>query len=103
MAEFKVPKTRWVVPVPDDRDDVLAAAIPNSGLSSWITLKRRSAFKPGGVLLVNGATGSSGGLAVQIARYLGASRVIATGRNAARLKQLIALGAELTVQLDQTD
>jgi NADPH:quinone reductase-like Zn-dependent oxidoreductase len=103
MAEFTVPKTRWVVPVPEGLDDISAAAIPNSGLSSWIALKNRSAFKPGAAVFINGATGSAGGLAVQIAKHLGASKVIAAGRNAARLKELAVLGADITIQLDQTE
>jgi NADPH:quinone reductase-like Zn-dependent oxidoreductase len=103
MAEFTVPKARWVVPVPDDLDDVAAAAVPNSGLSSWIALKNRSSFRPGAVVLINDETGSAGGLAVQIAKHLGASKVIATGRNAARLKELAALGADLTLQLDRPE
>jgi len=103
MAEFTVPKARWTAPVPDDLDDVPAAAIPNSGLSSWIALKNRSSFQPGAVVLINGATGSAGGLAIQIAKHLGASKVIATGRNAARLKELTALGADLAIQLEQPE
>ena len=54
---------------------------------------------PGQVVLVNGATGISGRLAVQIAKLLGAGKVIATGRDAGMLQKLSALGADATVSL----
>ncbi len=59
----------------------------NPGMSSWAAFTERARLKPGETVLVNGATGASGRLAVQIARHLGAGRVIATGRNSARWKR----------------
>src|SRR5699024_10742877 len=65
----------------------------------------RAQFQAGETVLVNGATGTSGKLAVQIAKYLGAKKVIATGRNKAELQKLSALGADVTVPLtlDESD
>jgi NADPH:quinone reductase-like Zn-dependent oxidoreductase len=92
------------VVLPDGIDDLTAAAIANPGLSSWAALKDRARLKRGETVLVNGATGTSGRLAVQIAKYLGAKKVIATGRNASSLQSLRALGADETIQLvEDTD
>src|SRR5262249_44697857 len=54
-------------------------------------------------VLVNGATGTAGRLAVQIAKHLGARKVVATGRNAAALRTLVVLGADVTISLVETD
>ena len=74
------------LPVPDDLDDVTAAAIANPGMSSWAALVERARLTAGETVLVNGATGTAGRLAVQIARHLGAKKVIATGRNPETLR-----------------
>jgi NADPH:quinone reductase-like Zn-dependent oxidoreductase len=99
MAERVVIHPQQCVPVPDDLDDVTAAAIANPGLSSWVALKERARFVAGETVLVNGATGTAGRLAVQIAKYLGAKKVVATGRNIEALKSVAALGADVTVPL----
>ena len=87
-------------PLPDRLDDVTAAAIANPGMSSWAALKERAKLKPGETVLVNGATGSAGRLAVQIAKHFGAKRVIATGRN---VETLQALGADATIALSEDE
>ena len=91
------------LPVPDDLDDVTAAAIANPGMSSWAAFVERAALQPGETVLVNGATGTSGRLAVQIAKLLGAKKVIATGRNPQALAELAALGADQTISLGADD
>jgi NADPH:quinone reductase-like Zn-dependent oxidoreductase len=91
------------VPLPDAIDDVTAAAIANPGMSSWAALQLRAGLQSGQTVLVNGATGVSGRLAVQIARHLGAGRVIATGRDAAALQRVSTLGADATISLLQDD
>jgi len=83
-------------PVPDGLDDVAAAALANPGMSSWAAYKERAQLQAGETVLVNGATGASGQLAVQIARHFGAKRIIATGRNR---QALDALGADLAIPL----
>jgi NADPH:quinone reductase-like Zn-dependent oxidoreductase len=86
------------VAIPDAMDDVTAAAIANPGMSAWAALVERATLKPGDTVLVNGATGSAGKLAVQLAKYLGAGRVIGTGRNEAELQKLLSLGADAVIQ-----
>jgi NADPH:quinone reductase-like Zn-dependent oxidoreductase len=82
-----VPETN-VIALPDGLDDITAAAIAIPGMSSWAALIERAKFVAGETVLINGATGTSGRLAVQIAKYLGAGKIIATGRNAAALEAL---------------
>jgi NADPH:quinone reductase-like Zn-dependent oxidoreductase len=64
-----------------------------------VALKERAKFVAGEAVLVNGATGASGRLAVQVAKYLGAKKVIATGRQAAALQSIKDLGADETILL----
>jgi NADPH:quinone reductase-like Zn-dependent oxidoreductase len=100
MAEQTVIETRRSVVLPDTIDPVTVAAAMNPAMSSWLALRQRVSFQPGQDVLVLGATGSAGQLAVQIARLFGAKNVIAAGRDADRLAALPALGATATVQLD---
>lgn len=82
------------IEIPKSLDDVTAAAIANPGMSAWAALSERAKLVPGETVLVNGATGSAGRLAVQLAKYLGAGKVIATGRDEGELQQLLSLGAD---------
>lgn len=99
MAQRAVIDRRRSIVLPDGVDPVVIAAAMNPAMSSWIALRRRIAFTPGQSVLVLGATGSAGRMAVQIAKHLGASHVIAAGRDPARLAALEALGADRTVSL----
>jgi NADPH:quinone reductase-like Zn-dependent oxidoreductase len=99
MAEQTVVPTGQCLPLPDGLDDVAAAAIAIPGMSSWAAYKERAKLKAGETVLVNGASGTAGRLAVQIAKHLGAKKVIATGRNAEVLRSLAALGADVTIPL----
>jgi NADPH:quinone reductase-like Zn-dependent oxidoreductase len=101
MAEKVVVPSSQCAIVPDGLDDITAAAIAIPGMSSWVALKERASFTVGETVLVNGATGTSGRLAVQVAKYLGAKKVIATGRQAATLQSIKALGADETILLNE--
>ena len=103
MAERTVVEASHVVPLPDELDDATAAAIAIPAMSSWAALTARTKITPGQVVLVNGATGISGRLAVQIAKHLGAGKVIATGRDSVMLQALPTLGADATISLAQGD
>jgi NADPH:quinone reductase-like Zn-dependent oxidoreductase len=98
MAETTVVSAAHCVAVPDGLTDIGAAALANPGLSSWAAFKERVHLKPGETVLINGATGTSGRLAVGVARYLGARKVIATGRNVAVLK---SVGADAVIPLTE--
>jgi NADPH:quinone reductase-like Zn-dependent oxidoreductase len=99
MAEFAVVDRRRSVVLPDGMDPVAVAAAMNPAMSSWIALRRRARFAPCGSVLVLGATGSAGRLAVQVAKHLEASRVVGAGRDAERLALLLGLGADAAVEL----
>jgi NADPH:quinone reductase-like Zn-dependent oxidoreductase len=99
MSEKTVVRRAQCAFLPDDLDDVTAAAIANPGMSAWAALKERANLTAGETVLVNGATGTAGRLAVQIAKYMGASKVVATGRNVEALKALSGLGADVTIPL----
>jgi NADPH:quinone reductase-like Zn-dependent oxidoreductase len=103
MAERTTVLASQCLPLPDNLDDVTAAAIANPGMSSWVACTVRAKLKRGETVLVNGATGAAGRLAVQIARHLGARKVIATGRNAEALRDVAGLGADVTVPLAEED
>jgi NADPH:quinone reductase-like Zn-dependent oxidoreductase len=103
MAERSVVSRTWCLPILDGVDDVTAAALPNPALSSWLSLAWRAQLKRGETVLILGATGVAGKLAVQIAKHLGAGRVVAAGRNAQVLRTLNDLGADATIHLDQPD
>jgi len=100
MAQRTVVPKAFTFPVPDGVNDEVAAALPNPGVSAWLTLAFRAKLAPGENVLILGATGVTGKLAVRIARLLGAARVVAAGRNQAILDSLRQLGADATVQLD---
>jgi NADPH2:quinone reductase len=103
MAEQTVVSKAFCLPVPDGLDDSTAAALPNPALSSWLPLVWRARLKPGETVLILGATGVSGKLAIQIAKHLGAGRVVAAGRNAQVLETLPSLGADAIISLDQSE
>ena len=102
-AEKAIIEKSRVVPLPDDIDDVVAAALPNAVIGSAMGLRFRADMKPGETVLINGATGFTGKIAVQIAKHYGAQRIIVTGRNAASLQSLLALGADEIVSVKQAD
>lgn len=101
MAERTVVRRAQCFLVPDDVDDDTAAAIPNPGVSAWLSLKHRAKLASGETVLILGATGVTGKLAVQIAKILGARRVVAAGRNERVLSTLLELGADATIRLDR--
>src|SRR5215470_4165531 len=103
MAERTVVSRAWCLPVPEKLDDVTAAALPNPALSAWLSLAWRAQLRAGETVLILGATGVAGQLAVQIARHLGAGRVVAAGRNRRVFARLPALGADAIVPLDLPD
>jgi NADPH:quinone reductase-like Zn-dependent oxidoreductase len=102
MAERTVIDARRSVVLPEGTDPVAVAAAMNPVMSSWLALTKRADFRPGQSVLVIGATGSAGRMAAQVAKHLGAGRVVVTGRNAERLA-LAAATAEASVSLTTGD
>jgi NADPH:quinone reductase-like Zn-dependent oxidoreductase len=97
LAEFCPIHARRCVEIPDSVDDITAAAIANPGMSAWGALVERAHLAAGETVLVNGATGTAGRIAVQLAKYLGAGKIIATGRNVQELEEVKQLGADVVI------
>jgi NADPH:quinone reductase-like Zn-dependent oxidoreductase len=100
MADQAVVDPRRTVPLPEDADVAKIAAAMNPAMSAWVALRRRVPLQPGQSVLVLGATGNAGMMAVQVARRLGAGRVVGAGRNPERLAALATVGADQVVALD---
>ncbi|PTS94588.1 alcohol dehydrogenase [Pedobacter sp. HMWF019] len=97
-----IDKNKYTV-LPEQIDDIAAAALPNAVMGAALALKYRGEMKPGDTVLINGATGVTGQAAVQIAKYYGAGKIIVTGRNEASLEQLPGLGADEVLSLKWED
>lgn len=91
------------IPVPDGADPAVAAALGIAGLAGWLPLAWRAPVRRGETVLVLGASGTAGLVAVQAARLLGAGRVVAAGRDGARLERAREAGADATVSLEGDD
>lgn len=100
MAERTVVDARSSPVLRPSADPVAVAAAMNPAMSSWLALKFRTRFTVGQDVLVIGATGSAGQMAVSVARQLGARKIIAAGRNPARLAAAADHGASGTVSLE---
>jgi NADPH:quinone reductase-like Zn-dependent oxidoreductase len=103
MAERTVVPAGFCFPVPKEMDDATAAALPNPGVSALLSLNSRAKVAKGETVLILGATGITGTIAVQIAKLLGAGRVIGAGRNPEALEKLRGLGADAAIQLNQPE
>lgn len=99
MAERTVAPGGHCLALPGDLDDVAVAAIVNPGISSWAAYSERASPKAGGTVLVDGATGAAGRLAVQVAKHRGAKKIIATGRSDRAPEAVAAVGADVTIPL----
>ncbi|WUD77311.1 NADP-dependent oxidoreductase [Streptomyces sp. NBC_00510] len=97
LAEYVAVEARNLAALPADVDHTVAAALPISGLTAWQGLFDHGHLGTGQTVLIHGATGGVGSIAVQLAREAGA-RVIGTGRAAGRSTAL-DLGADAFVDL----
>jgi NADPH:quinone reductase-like Zn-dependent oxidoreductase len=103
LAEKATIERSRIVKLPAGLSDAAAAALPNAIIGAAMGLRFKADIQPGDVVLINGATGFTGRVAVQIAKYYGAKKVIATGRNEQSLQDLLALGADEIISVKQTD
>ncbi|MBK1894807.1 quinone oxidoreductase family protein [Chryseobacterium paridis] len=105
VAEKVVADKKMMVPIPDGLTFSIAAALPNAVMGSAMGLKFKTQLKQGETVLINGATGITGRIAVQVARLYGAKKIIVTGRNEEALKSLYELGADeaISLKLDDED
>jgi len=103
MAEKAVIPQGYYAEIPEGVDPAVAAVIPASALTSLLPLRWIAKLQQGETVLINGATGVSGRIAIQIAKLLGAGKIIGTGRNEKSLEQLSELGADVIIDLKLPD
>lgn len=103
LAEKAIIEKGRFVKVPEGLDDATAAALPNAVFGAAMALKFKADIQAGDVVLINGATGVTGRVCVQLAKYYGAGKVIVTGRNPASLETLRSLGADEIISIAQDD
>ena len=103
FAPRAIAQDETLVEIDADVDDALAACFGVAGLAAWLALEWRGDLREGETVLVLGASGAVGAIAVQAAKLLGAGRVVAAARNPEGLERARALGADATVKLDESD
>jgi NADPH:quinone reductase-like Zn-dependent oxidoreductase len=103
LAEKATIEKDRIVKLPAGISDATAAALANAVIGAAMGLRFKADIQPGDVVLINGATGFTGRVAVQIAKYHGAKKVIVTGRNQQSLEDLLELGADEIISVKQED
>lgn len=101
MADKAIVDERRSVELTDEVDAATVAATMNPAMSAWVALRLRVPIEPGQSVLVLGATGNAGTMAIQVAKLLGAGTVVGPGRDLERLNALTGVGADRTVQLTE--
>jgi NADPH:quinone reductase-like Zn-dependent oxidoreductase len=99
MADRALADPRRSIALPGNADVAKTAAAMNPAMSSWVALRRRVPLERGHSVLILGATGNAGTMAVQVAKLLGAGRVVGAGRDPGRIQALTSVGADDIVQL----
>ncbi len=103
LAEKAIIEKDRIVKLPVNLSDAKAAALPNAVIGAAMGLRFKADIQPGEIVLINGATGFTGRVAVQIAKHYGAKKIIATGRNPKSLEDLIKLGADEIISTELSD
>jgi NADPH:quinone reductase-like Zn-dependent oxidoreductase len=103
LAEKALIEKDRMIKLPAGINDVVAAALPNAVAGSAMALRFRALIKSGETVLINGATGFTGKIAVQVAKHYGAKKIIVTGRNEQTLQSLLKLGADEIIAIKQDD
>jgi len=102
-AQFVIAPANMIVALPESADDVTMAALPDQGVTAYLTLTASTEVRPGESVLVHGAAGGVGSLAVQIAKALGAGLVIATAGTDERRAYARSIGADVAVDYGKPD
>ena len=99
-AEKAVADTRMVFPLADGLQDEQALALVLQGTTAWLLLERLTGLRSGESVVVHAGAGGVGTLAIQIAKHLGAGRIIATASSASKRELAQSLGADVTIASD---
>ena len=103
LAERTLVDPAATFPVPEGVDDGVAVALGIAGSAGWLAVEWSAKLREGETVLVLGASGTVGQVAVQAARLLGAGRVVAAARSEPGLRRAVELGADATVSLTVDD
>jgi NADPH:quinone reductase-like Zn-dependent oxidoreductase len=103
MAQRTIIEKDRSVKLSSDADPIAVAAAMNPTMSSWVALRHRINFKRGSRVLILGATGNAGRMAIQVVKRFGAKQVIGAGRNVNRLNELTSIGADRVLTFGQLD
>jgi NADPH2:quinone reductase len=101
LAEKTVVPKGAYMPIPEGIDPAIATVLGTA--ITGMAIRTAAGFVPGEAVLVQGATGVAGRLAVKVARLLGAGRIIATGRDDDQLREVRALGADEVINTEGPD
>jgi NADPH:quinone reductase-like Zn-dependent oxidoreductase len=101
MAERALVDPGSTYSIPEGVADGVAVALGISGLAAWLALTWRAELQPGEHVLVLGASGVLGQIAVQAAKLLGAGRVVAAARSQEGLERCLRIGADASVRLGE--
>jgi NADPH2:quinone reductase len=101
FAERAVADPAGMIEVPEGVEDAQAIAFGIAGMAAWVSVEWRAGLQAGETVLVLGASGTVGRIAVQAAKALGAGRVIAAARSEAALAELADLGADETIAIGE--
>jgi NADPH:quinone reductase-like Zn-dependent oxidoreductase len=103
FAEFCSAPDGHLIPVPDEVDNATAAAYGVAGLAGWMSVRTRGEVRQGETVLVLGASGVVGQVAIQTARQSGAGRIIAVSRTQEGIDRALGLGADTFVAIGDRD
>jgi NADPH2:quinone reductase len=102
-AQFAIAPSHMAIPLSPLADDVQMAALPCQGVTAWLTLNASTQLMPGESVLVQGAAGGVGSLAVQIAKIIGAGHIIGTASTEEKREFVRSLGADVAVDYEKPD
>jgi NADPH2:quinone reductase len=96
-AEYAVAHEAGVYPIPDGLDEGAALALLIQGLTAWHLYRTAAQVRDGETVVVHSAAGGTGSLAVQLAKPMGAARVIASASSEEKRKLVAQLGADVVI------
>ncbi len=96
-AEYALAQPATTIPIPPNLDFAHAAAFTVQGITAYQLLRESARIQPGESVLVHAAAGGVGTLAVQLARLMGAGKVIGTASNTSKLELARRLGADAAI------
>jgi NADPH:quinone reductase len=96
-AEYATAPAALTFPIPDGVDDATALALLIQGLTAWHLYRTSAKLAPGESVVVHAAAGGVGSLAVQLAKPMGAGRVIAAASTDEKRALALELGADVAI------